>query len=104
MSRGSIALVCALLAGCVSAIPVPTERDAEVGARMYPGLTLEELNRGRQLYISKCASCHTLFLPADRAPAQWPGLVEQMSERASLTLQSRAAIERYLTTAASNGQ
>jgi hypothetical protein len=89
-----------LLGGCVSAIPLPTEQDTEVGLRTYPGLTTEELARGRKLYVAKCAGCHTLFLPSDRPAAAWPMLVEQMSERASLTGSERGSIERYLATIA----
>lgn len=92
-----------LLVGCVSAIPLPTEQDTEVGLRTYPGLTTEDLSRGRKLYVAKCAGCHTLFLPSDRPSAAWPMLVEQMSERASLSGAERGSIERYLATMARRG-
>ncbi len=99
----SVVFCSLLLVGCASAIPVPTEQDTEVGLRTYPGLTTEELNHGRKLYVAKCAGCHTLFLPSDRPAAAWPMLVEQMSERASLTASDRGSIERYLATIARRG-
>ena len=98
--RAHLLLGAALIAGCASAIPLPTDQDFENGRRVYPDVTSEELRLGRERYVAKCAGCHTLYVPSARLPAAWPKLVEQMAERAKLSAADRQAIERYLVTIA----
>jgi hypothetical protein len=47
--------------------------------------------------VSKCgASCHAAPLPSSHTAREWPAKLDEMSERASLSLGQRRLIEEYL--------
>lgn len=72
-------------AACGStAVPAPAQADVARVAQKYPKTTLADLQRGRQLYLSRCTSCHAPVEPASISPDMWPREVSEMSERASL--------------------
>ena len=89
------ALLAGASAGCGGALPVVTAGDA---ARS--GVALDELQRGRSLVGAKCSGCHRTPLPADHQTGDWPRMLDEMSERASLDRGQRDAIQRYLVTMA----
>lgn len=95
MSRAWPALLCALAAGCAPALVHPTADDAR-----RSGIALAELERGRGLYVARCASCHALHLPSEIPAARWPQLLDGMAPRAKISRTERDAIERYLLAAA----
>jgi len=84
-----------VLAGCVRpAPPVATAVDAD---RAH--VELAELERGRELLVKKCGgSCHVVPLPTQHAPAEWPRMLDEMSERSGLDGTQRRLIEQYLIT------
>ena len=51
-----------------TAIMMPTESDLGAVSSKFPATTLAELQRGRALYVAKCAGCHQLHVPAERTP------------------------------------
>ena len=101
MSRRFL-LALLLLAGCArTQLPRPTTAEAQAAQTRWPGTTVADLNRGRSLYMARCSVCHQPVQPG-RIPAdEWPGHVEEMRERAHLSIDEARLVESYLVTAAS---
>lgn len=60
------------------------------------------VDRGRELYQSRCASCHRLYEPSGRTRVQWSAVLDRMAPRAHLSGGEREAIRRYLAANASD--
>ncbi len=96
-SRAITGITVAFLAGCAggSAIPVPGEADA---VRARPGVTVEALRQGRDLYVARCGGCHRLYPPDHGRKEEWPGVIERMAGIFDLAPGERRLIEDYLVT------
>jgi len=100
--RYTLAMVLALAAlGCTKPPPAPTTADVSRVEARFPGLTLAELQSGRDLYRARCGSCHVLYHPATHGATDWPRLLGEMAERAKLSGPERGRVERYLVAMAS---
>ncbi len=92
INRFSLALLqywCVL--SCTTALYIPKENT---------GISREEfkeLQKGRDLYINKCGSCHTLFLPEKYNAVQWKFQVGRMADKANLTSGQTAEIFKYVS-------
>jgi mono/diheme cytochrome c family protein len=86
--------------GCAAGIPHPTEAQVGRAQGRWPATSLASLEQGRDLYLRRCSGCHTPIAPAARAAGDWPGLVEEMAERAKLGDDEQTLVVRYLVTAA----
>ncbi|HET8963775.1 MAG TPA: hypothetical protein VFM99_07755 [Chitinophagales bacterium] len=60
------------------------------------GNSLDSLITGRNLYISKCASCHSLYLPTQYTLHEWEINVNEMEEKAKLNSTQKELIFNYL--------
>ncbi|MBP7400697.1 MAG: hypothetical protein KA954_13990 [Chitinophagales bacterium] len=80
-----------LLVRCSSALYMPVAADEVIS-----GNSLDSLITGRNLYISKCASCHSLYLPKQYTLHQWEINVEEMEEKAKLNSTQKELIFNYL--------
>jgi mono/diheme cytochrome c family protein len=106
MRRVYFPLLFVALAACGgSPIPRPTQADAVRGGARFPGVTLDELSRGRALYVSRCGSCHALKGPAELSAERWDTAVGEMRTNNGVKLSDAEAqaIVRYLAVAASAG-
>lgn len=74
-----------------SAIYKPT------AGNIAPNAKLEEVKKGRELYIGKCASCHALVQPEKYDAAKWDSLVNRMGKRAKLEKSEKELILKYVT-------
>ncbi len=90
-------------AACAAALRHPTEADARAVAPRYPGTTAADLERGRALYVRRCAGCHAVPLPSAHTPAEWPDVLGEMAGRARLSAPERADIERFLVALSAEG-
>lgn len=81
MKRSIIALV-VLLAACSPKVVTLTEADASRGANKFPGLTVEDLKRGKAIYEEKCTVCHGAKRPSAFTEAQWRKIVPEMAAKA----------------------
>lgn len=88
----------AVFVGCAPAVVSPTEEDALRAAQRWPGTSLSDLQRGRELYMGRCAGCHRLFPPDHYSGEQWSLQLDDMKHKAKLALADREAILRYLET------
>lgn len=99
------ALVAAALTagGCAAALRQATPEDAVRLAPQWPGTTLEDVQRGRSLYVRRCSGCHNVYLPRAFPPSRWPGLVDEMAVKARLGPGERDDVVRFLVAVASDG-
>jgi hypothetical protein len=98
VARVRIALLLALgmAAGCGGmSPPAATALDAS-----RANIALADLQSGRKLLITKCGSCHRPPLPTEHSRSEWPGKLDDMSERSRLDVMQRQQIEQYLVTMA----
>lgn len=91
-----ILLVSSLWLACASTLPRPTDDQAVVAARRWPGTTRADLERGREVYVDRCSGCHALFQPQRFPASKWQRMVGEMSKRAKLEGRDRDVILRYL--------
>jgi len=89
----SLLAVLGSTAGCARRMPPrATPADAE---RAH--IELAELERGRELVVSRCGSrCHKPPLPTDKRAGEWPHAIEEMAERANINTMERQLIQQYL--------
>ncbi|HWP04364.1 MAG TPA: hypothetical protein VNN72_01420 [Polyangiaceae bacterium] len=76
--RTLVGVLVALASACSSPFPHPSSADVATLGPSDPSARLEDLERGRTLYMGKCGSCHLLHPPSTIAPDQWPGKVMRM--------------------------
>jgi mono/diheme cytochrome c family protein len=89
------------LGACAAALPEPTTADLALARADDPGISLDDLQRGRAVYGRRCGSCHALRSPGDRAPEAWPAEVNRMQREHAvrLTPEEEHDIVRYLRAA-----
>ena len=91
--RGFLPMVALAVTSCVSleqAAPSPNKLPLSSGAR------LGQLERGRELYVTKCARCHSAE-PVTRYSAQeWREIVPDMAQKAKLNSADEAAVDAYV--------
>jgi hypothetical protein len=97
---GSAVLGAVLILACAHAgfVPHPTPLDVERIQPVDPGLTLEEMQAGRAVYVQRCSSCHPVHGPGEYRGDQWPGIVARMEreKKIRIPVQDRPLMERYL--------
>jgi mono/diheme cytochrome c family protein len=107
MFRGPRRAAFALLTGALAAIACaspfvrPSSADVVALRPIDPGVQLADLERGRSLYLAKCASCHQLHEPSLFAPEAWPDKVHAMQREGRVHLSDPEALDmiRYLRAA-----
>lgn len=86
------------LCGCAGGpgMPKPTAKNVELAGRHGQVTTLPTLKVGRNLYIGRCGSCHSLKEPGYLTPADWPEMVERMADNSKINPDQTRAITQYL--------
>ncbi len=79
------------VAACSASIYIPTGKIARES-----GIPLGQLLQGRELYVEKCSSCHSLVNPARLTAKQWNRKLRVMAKRAKLTEKEKQLITNYL--------
>lgn len=80
-----------VLIACKSALYIPSAENTSGKANV------EELQKGRALYINKCSSCHALHLPEKYTKNEWIGWVNKMAPKAKITDEEKELIQAYVT-------
>jgi CxxC motif-containing protein (DUF1111 family) len=80
-----------LVAACSTALYIPS-RDQSTSEAGY-----KELLEGREIYINKCASCHSLIIPERYDAKDWNKWVETMGPKAKLLGEEKHLVLKYLT-------
>jgi hypothetical protein len=52
---------------------------------------------GRNLYVSKCTSCHKAYEPELHTTLEWKTILDEMGRKAKLSTQEKETILRYLS-------
>lgn len=86
-----ISMLLVLLIACTSALYIPTKENVS------PKADLEQLKEGRALYVNKCSSCHSLYLPEKYKKTQWRKWVDKMAPKAQISNAEKEKIYQYLT-------
>jgi mono/diheme cytochrome c family protein len=60
------------------------------------GMTAENLERGRTIYITRCARCHSPEPVTGYTEAQWRETLPRMSHEAMLTSQEATDVRDYV--------
>ncbi len=91
---------------CSPGLPQPDARDASRAQTRWPDSSLDELGRGRELYVKSCSGCHALKAPTAVDPAQWDAKVSKMRKRHGVKITDEEAdvIVRYLWTVATRSR
>ncbi|MBL4699649.1 MAG: hypothetical protein JKX85_00185 [Phycisphaeraceae bacterium] len=58
--------------------------------------TLSTLDRGRQLYLTKCSSCHRAYPIGKYSTSQWQEILHEMSMNAKFNLQQEKDVTLYV--------
>lgn len=95
---GALAFGLVLLSGCAGAVRTATPADATWASQYWPETTETSLNEGRSLYVSKCASCHTLPLPSQMVRENFPTVLYRMARLAHMDEAETELAERYVRT------
>jgi mono/diheme cytochrome c family protein len=88
----------ALLLSCSSTRPpdvTPEMTRGQTGAAH----SMAQLQRGRTVFASRCIECHALPAVGDHTASEWPRLIDEMTERASLKPAEREAVLAYILAA-----
>jgi mono/diheme cytochrome c family protein len=99
MRRGILLLLVLIAIGCATAVVQPTREDVTWASTLWPETTLEDLQRGRTLYVGKCAGCHHLHRPDEYSADRWRTLVDEMRKEAKVSEAEGALILKYLSAA-----
>ena len=81
----------AFLLSCTSALYIPSASHETAMA------SLAQLQEGRTLYVNKCGSCHTLYLPEKYSKKEWQHWLDEMQEKAVIDTLQKQQILLYLT-------
>lgn len=88
------------LSGCAAGkASIPTAEELLAAGALSKEADPAALRRGRAVFVTECAACHRLFLPAEYSPEQWRGIVKRMASRASLGEDQAADLLLYLSAA-----
>lgn len=90
-------LFAAMLTGCSSSIPIPTEDDVRTFNTSGDSISVDELRANRELYITKCSGCHSLHVPSQFSKNEWALILPAMNLKSKLNTQESERIKQYLT-------
>ena len=92
------AIFLAGVAACsAAAVPPVNSADASWASERWPGTTVAELSRGRDVFVSRCSACHALPRPEVKSPDEWATVLDEMAMRAKLSTVDRDLTLRYLS-------
>ena len=89
MKKISLFIAILGLASCGTHLYTPTETKSSV--------PLDNLVKGKDLYVNNCASCHELYNPSRFSPKRWTSILEEMQPKAKITNEQKDLIYAYLT-------
>lgn len=106
VARAVFAVASVLVASCAAGLPEPTSEHLRVAQRSEPNLSLEDLSRGRRMYVSNCGGCHALRAPESLPAERWQHELDEMERKQGVKLSAETArdIMRYLTSVSQAGR
>ncbi|MFM7023088.1 MAG: hypothetical protein ACKOXB_08925 [Flavobacteriales bacterium] len=101
MKKIIVLLSVVVLAACGASkvvVSAPAQSDVDRGAKIFTGLTLNELNQGKTAYEANCGKCHGLKNPVKFTEAQWRKEVPPMAKKAKVDAKTEELILKYVVT------
>ena len=86
-----------LLGGCAPMLASPSEEALSRARIERPGITFQDLQKGRKNYIAYCASCHTLHLPSEFTEEAWIRIMPKMQANARIDDATADSILTFVT-------
>jgi cytochrome c5 len=96
---GFLACAIAFAAVCCKAPAslVPTQADATIAQAHWQGTTMEDLNKGYELYSTKCTQCHGMKDPGSYRQDEWENdYMPDMGKRARLSTDEYNLVLHYV--------
>ncbi len=62
----------------------------------YPGMTAQELEEGRALFLQSCEGCHSYPDTAHYPEAKWPSIMAKMGPKSELTAEQAEKVLRFV--------
>jgi hypothetical protein len=87
----ALLLVYLVLGACRSALYFPKEEHS-----IRSGISVEELLKGRDLYVKSCGSCHNLFIPNRFTKQHWINEMPEMQQKAKIGESEANSILNYI--------
>ena len=72
------------LGGCGAVIPRVTPELVTLAQRYDPTIDTVRMEQTRELYVTRCSSCHSLNDPRAYSAAEWPDWMRKMARKAKL--------------------
>lgn len=85
-----------LLSGCFMEAARPTPE--QVARAESQGLTVAQLDVGRDLFVERCTICHMAPRPSAVRANEWPDEMRHMARRAKISAAQTELITAYLQT------
>lgn len=70
-----------LMGFSMAGLPKPTEQHAKQVQQQFPGITVQQLDQGMELYKTHCKGCHFVKNPSRFSEAVWKQQVPAMVNR-----------------------
>jgi len=83
--------IISVMIACSPALYIPIEQDG-----VNSGVPYENLLEGRKLYVSKCGSCHNLYLPEKYTSKEWEKNLLEMKDQVKIADDELMMIKTYL--------
>ena len=95
-----IAMCLVVIVGCVTTdqLAPPVDR-IMLDLGDDPAIDAQTLERGRRVYLTRCASCHSPEPISGYSLERWPGIIESMKERSGIAQQEVDDLRAYVLTA-----
>lgn len=94
-------LIVLLAAGCVS-LEVAAPPAASLGLS-GSGNKLARMEKGRDIYITRCAKCHSVEPVKKYTPSEWGKIMPEMSMKTKLTSSEDAIVRAYISAVLGHG-
>ena len=96
---GAAGLLTAALPACMTIKQMAPPVEPAFIAHAGPGADLDQLRRGRRIYVTRCTKCHTAE-PVNRySMSKWHRTMTDMSEETKLSEQEDADVMAYIQSA-----
>lgn len=85
-----------LVAALVSAACVSLEQAAPPADQLAGGADFSRLQQGREIYITRCAKCHSVEPVKKYSLHEWEKIVPEMAEKTHLSPSETEAVRAYV--------
>jgi hypothetical protein len=93
----SLLLLAGGLAACAArAVPTVTPELVAAASARWPDMTDQRLEAARNLYVGRCANCHSLYAPNYHDEAKWRQVMIKMGRKAKLSDEQREEVQRFV--------